>query len=253
MLGGVLAIAKKECRVQLRYRVVWINMALTPVFMLAPWVLSAGMMSRELGEIVLVGSLTWYWLNQYFFGSQEAFEEEREEGTLVSIALSPMSLMEFLIGKGLWIFVECAYITAVTMLIFRLLGFERATSFEMLLLYLASGAYMFAFSILWGALALRFRRIGGINFAVQETLGLVSGVTASVSAYPRVVRLVAYVVPLTYTIEIGRKVLTGATFREIAPAVLALTAVTALYLLLGWLTLRKAEEELRRNGEWEAW
>lgn len=161
MLERVLAIAKKECRVQLRYRVVWINMALTPFFILAPWVLSAGMMSRELGEVVLVGSLTWYWLNQYFFGSQEAFEEEREEGTLVSIALSPMSLMEFLIGKGLWIFVECTYITAVTMLIFWFLGFERATSFEMLLLYLASGTYMFAFSILWGALALRFRRIGG--------------------------------------------------------------------------------------------
>lgn len=73
------------------------------------------------------------------------------------------------------------------------------------------------------------------------------------SAYPRLIRLIAYAVPLTYTIEIGRRILVGASLSEIAPAVIALTAVTALYLLLGWLILKKAEEGLRRKGEWEVW
>jgi len=112
-----LAIAKKEAKIQLRYRIVWLNFALTPFFIISPWILTAKSFSVEFGEAVLIGPLMWYWLNQYFFGVQEAFEEEREEGTLVSIALSPISLLKFLIGKGLWMLIECVYITAVTMLI----------------------------------------------------------------------------------------------------------------------------------------
>ncbi len=95
----------------------------------------------------------WYWLNQYFFGVQEAFEDEREEGTLISIALTPISLLEFLIGKGMWILVECVYITGVTMLIFWALGISQAISPpQMFAVYILSGLYTFAFSILWGGL-----------------------------------------------------------------------------------------------------
>ncbi|ADT84209.1 ABC transporter permease [Thermococcus barophilus] len=249
----ILAIARKEAKIQLRYRIVWLNFALTPFFIISPWILTAKSFSVEFGEAVLIGSLMWYWLNQYFFGVQEAFEEEREEGTLVSIALSPISLLEFLIGKGLWMLVECVYITVVTMLIFWMLGISQALSLKMLLLYVVSGLYMFAFSILWGALILWFRRIGGINFIVQEVLGLTSGITADVSAYPKFIRFAAYAVPLTYTIKIGRMIFKGASLDYIVKDLGILTAVTIIYFIIGALMLKKAEQKLRIYGEWEAW
>ncbi|AFK22508.1 ABC transporter permease [Pyrococcus sp. ST04] len=250
---GILTIAKKECKIQLRYRVVWLNFALTPFFMLAPWVLTAKMFSSDFGEAVLVGSLMWYWLNQYFFGVQEAFEEEREEGTLISIALAPISLLEFLIGKGMWILVECIYITGVTMIIFWALGISQATSFQMFVLYILSGLYMFAFSILWGALVLQFRRIAGINFITQEILGMASGVTANITAYPRLVRIVAYAIPLSYTIKIGRGILQGRTFFEVLFDFAILTIITFLYFSIGAVLLKRAENNLRIKGGWEAW
>ncbi|WP_297550992.1 ABC transporter permease [Thermococcus sp.] len=252
-LNGIITIAKKECKIQLRYRVVWLNFALTPFFMLAPWVLTARMFSPNFGEAVLVGSLMWYWLNQYFFGVQESFEEEREEGTLISIALAPISLLDFLIGKGLWILVECIYITGITMLIFWVLGISQATSFQMFSLYLLSGLYMFAFSILWGALVLRFRRIAGINFITQELLGIASGVTANINSYPQMIKSVAYIIPLTYTIRIGRGILTGKTLLDVAPDLIMLTIVTLLYFSIGVCLLRRAENNLRVVGGWEAW
>lgn len=251
--GGILTIAKKECRIQLRYRVVWINFALTPFFMLAPWVLTAKMFSPDFGEAVLVGSLMWYWLNQYFFGVQEAFEDEREEGTLISIALTPISLLEFLIGKGMWILVECVYITGVTMLIFWALGISQAISPQMFAVYILSGLYTFAFSILWGALVLQFRRIAGINFITQEILGIASGVTANINAYPRLMRTAAYILPLTYTIKIGREILLGRTFFEVLPDLAILTIITFLYFSIGTVLLKRAENNLRSMGGWEAW
>ncbi|WP_232054784.1 ABC transporter permease [Thermococcus sp. 2319x1] len=252
-MSGVLTIAKKEYKIQLRYRVVWLNLALTPFFMLAPWVLTARMFSSDFGEAVLVSSLMWYWLNQYFFGVQEAFEEEREEGTLISIALAPISLLEFLIGKGMWILVECIYITGVTMLIFWALGTSQATSFQMFAVYILSGLYTFAFSILWGALVLQFRRIAGINFITQEILGIASGVTANINAYPRLMRTVAYILPLTYTIKIGREILLGRTFFEVLPDLAILTIITFLYFSMGTVMLKRAENNLRSTGGWEAW
>lgn len=252
-INGVITIAKKECKIQLRYRIVWLNFALTPFFMLAPWVLTARMFSSDFGEAVLVGSLMWYWLNQYFFGVQEAFEEEREEGTLISISLAPISLLEFLIGKGIWILVECIYITGITMIIFWALGISQATSFKMLAVYILSGLYTFAFSILWGALVLQFRRIAGINFVTQEILGMASGVTANINAYPRLVKTVAYTIPLSYTIKIGREILQGRTFFEILFDFAILTIITSMYFFIGTTLLKRAENNLRIKGGWEAW
>ncbi len=249
----ILLITKKEAKTQMRYRIVWINFALTPFFMLAPWVFTAKMFSVDFGNSVLVSSLMWYWLNQYFFGVQEAFEEEREEGTLVNIALSPLSLFEFLFGKGLWILVECMYITAITMVIFFIFGVTGGFSYVMFFLYVVCGIYMFAFSILWGALVLRFRRIGGINFIVQETLGAASGVTADVSSYPKFIKLFAYLIPLTYTIKIGRDILNGRGFLDLYTEFFILTLITLFYLLVGIFILKNAESYLRHKGGWESW
>ncbi|MFA4700187.1 ABC transporter permease [Pyrococcus kukulkanii] len=249
-LREVLTIAKKEFRVQGRYRVVWLNFALTPFFILAPWVFTAKFLSSSFGESVLVGSIMWYWLNQYFFGLQEAFEDEREEGTLVSVALSPVSLLSFLVGKGLWMIVECSYITVVTITIFKLAGVSAG--FKLIPLYIASGFYMFAFSLLWAGLVLRFRRIGGVNLLTQEALAVTSGVTADIRAYPRIVRGVAYLIPLTYTIIVGRKILHG-DLSGLSYYLLGLNLVTLAYLLVGIWMIKRGEEFLRISGEWEAW
>ena len=127
-MRGIIAIFMKEFKIQLQYKVFWINMSLTPFFMIAPYVFTAKGVDKNMEGMVLVGTLIWYWLNQYFFSLGNAFSEEREIGTLVSIALSPMSILKFLIGKGLWIFVQCTYITSITMIVFKIIGIKEGDS-----------------------------------------------------------------------------------------------------------------------------
>jgi len=252
-MRDIIAIFRKEALIQSRYKVVWINMALTPFFIIAPWIFTAKMMSKDFAEAVLVGSLIWYWLNQYFFGVQEAFSDEKEEGTLVSLISTSTTLNRILIGKGLWYAVECTYITVITLLIFYLLGFKFATTLEMFLLYELFGAYMFAFSLFWGGLILVFRRLSSINTAVQESLGMLSGITADIGKYPKSIRILAEVVPLTYAIIIARKMLFEGFSSEILTYFIIMTAITAIFAVFGLLMISHAEKFSRIHGLWEKW
>ncbi|MEI6510275.1 MAG: ABC transporter permease [bacterium] len=251
-MKAVLFITWKEAKVQSRYRFVWINRSLTPFFMLAPYVLAGRSLSAALDGPILVGCLIWYWLNQYFFGLGGAFAEEREEGTMTSIALSPLSPLGFLVGRGLWLLVDCLFITAVTMILFALLGVPQGTWWLMLLLYLLCGLFMFAFSIFFAAMILLFRRLDSLNFIIQQGLGLLSGQTARIETYPRALQLVAYTFPLVYAIRLGRAVLAGES-SLIAPLFLGLCGITLIYFLLGILGLNWSVRRMRQRGEWETW
>lgn len=252
-MRDIIAIFRKEALVQSRYRITWINMALTPFFIIAPWIFTAKIMSKDFAEAVLVGSLIWYWLNQYFFGVQEAFSDEKEEGTLASLVSTPTTLNRILIGKGLWYAVECTYITVITLLIFRFLGFKFATTLSMFFLYELFGVYMFAFSLFWGGLILIFRRLSSINTAVQDSLGMLSGITADVGKYPRSARILAEVVPLTYAIIIARKMLFEGFSPEILTYFIVMTSITAIFAIFGFLMINYAERFSRVHGLWEKW
>ena len=251
-MSKILYIAWKEGKIQSRYRFVWFNRSLTPFFMLAPYVLIARSLSSSLESWVLLGSLIWYWLNQYFFGVGDAFSEEREEGTMANIALSPLSLLGFLIGKGLWLMVDCLYITAITIVFFALLGVSQDAWWLMLLLYLLCGVFMFAFSIFFAGLVLIFRRLASINFIIQQGLGLLSGQTAKIEAYPRSIQLIAYTIPLTYAIRAGRALVDGNLYL-VSSSFVGLISTTMLYLLIGLVAIHWAEKRLRIEGGWEVW
>ncbi|MFA4647396.1 hypothetical protein P8X24_09135 [Pyrococcus kukulkanii] len=62
----------------------------------------------------------------------------------------------------------------------------------------------------------------------------------------------AYLIPLTYTIIVGRKVLHG-DLPCLSYYLLGLNLVTLAYLLVGIWMIKKGEEFLRISGEWEAW
>src|SRR3712207_9497213 len=89
----------------------------------------------------------------------DCFNEERETGTFVSIALSPISLIQYLIGKGLFEFFKCLCITVITMLIFTMVGIGKANNIKMLLVYLTNGIYMFTFSIFFSSMTLYFKKL----------------------------------------------------------------------------------------------
>lgn len=244
----------KEMKIRLKYKFVWMNMALTPFFIIGPYVFSSKIADvNSLAESVLIGSLLWYWLNQYFFGVGDGFTEEREEGALISVVLAPVSLLTFLFSKAIDTFLMNLYITFFTLLFFALCGINLEIHPYFFLLLVVSGVYITFFSIFFAALSLWKKRIRSINSATQFFFGILSGMVNPVENFPSYVRLVSYMIPLTYLISIGRSMIKNGNMSDFVPQLLILTGLSFAYLILGIWLLKRAENEIRRKGEWETW
>ncbi|MCD6551793.1 ABC transporter permease [Thermotoga sp.] len=249
----ILYLVLKEMKIRLKYRFVWVNMALTPFFIIGPYVFSSRIADvNSLTESVMIGALLWYWLNQYFFGVGDGFTEEREEGALISVVLAPVSLLTFLFSKSIDTFIMNLYITFFTLLFFNLSGVKLEFHLLFLLLLMVSGVYITFFSIFFAALSLWKKRIRSINSTVQFFFGILSGMVNPVENFPIYVRFVSYMIPLTYLISMGRRLIKGDT-NGFVFQLLILTTLSVAYLILGIWLLRKAENEIRRKGEWETW
>ena len=75
---------------------------------------------------------------------------------------------------------------------------------------------------------------GGLLNLVNWPMMLLSGVWFSLEGAPEIVRTAANIFPLTHVLNAARAVmLDGATLADVGPALLALTALSALFLALG--------------------
>ncbi|HCZ07331.1 MAG TPA: ABC transporter permease [Thermotogae bacterium] len=250
----IFYLAVKDMKIRLKYKFVWINMALTPFFIIGPYVFSSRIVEvNSLAESVMIGALLWYWLNQYFFGVGDGFTEEREEGALISVILSPVSLLAFLLSKSVDTFLMNLYITFFTLIFFNLSGVKLEIHLLFFLLLIISGVYITFFSIFFAALSLWKKKIGSINSTTQFFFGILSGMVNPVEHFPHYIRFISYAIPLTYLISIGRNIMKNENGSNFISQLLILTALSFAYLIFGIWLLRKAENEIRRKGEWETW
>ncbi|WGS64349.1 ABC transporter permease [Marinitoga aeolica] len=251
----LLTLVKKDWLIRKKYKFIWINMALTPFFMIGPYIFTSKLFGKiDFSESILIGTLLWYWLNQYFWGVGDGFGEERAEGTLTSIIISPISLLKFLFSKSIDTFLTNIYLTIFTLIFFAISGITIKMSIWIFILLLMSGIYITFFSIFFAALALWKKKIGSMNYAVQYFVGLLSGMTSSIEYYPIYIKMISYIIPLTYLISLGRNIIKkGIIGKEDIFLLIVLTIISLIYLIIGILMLNKVERYTREKGEWESW
>lgn len=133
-------------------------------------------------------------------------------------------------------------------------GITIKMSIWIFLLLLISGMYITFFSIFFAALALWKKKIGSMNYAVQYFVGLLSGMTSSIEYYPIYIKMISYIIPLTYLISLGRNIIKkGIIGKEDIFLLIVLTIISLIYLIIGILMLNKVERYTREKGEWESW
>lgn len=254
-MKDIMYLVKKDWLIRKKYKFVWINMALTPFFMIGPYIFTSKLFGKiDFSESILIGTLLWYWLNQYFWGVGDGFGEERSEGTLISIIISPVSSLKFLFSKGIDTFLTNIYITLFTFIFFAFSGISIKFSLWIFVLLFISGIYITFFSIFFAALALWKKKIGSINYTLQYFIGILSGMTSPVNYYPTYIKAISYIIPLTYLISIGRNIVqNGNIDNKSIYMLLILTIISFLYLIIGIIMLKKVENYTREKGEWETW
>jgi ABC-2 type transport system permease protein len=171
-----------------------------------------------------------------------SFVREKEAGTLASLQVSPITPIEFLVGKAVPLFLLTAGHLVVAFLVGSL-WFKIPFLGSFTLLAAASASFIL-YNIAVGFLAARFSRsqyqaIVTSLFLLGPTLFL-SGIINPVESFPPFFRLLSRLNPLYHYVTLSRETLIGgAGWSEGWPWFAALTTASAL---LAALSLRQARK-----------
>ena len=242
-MGICMIYLYKEILESLRYKVIWINLFLIPFFQFAPFVL----MSADPTQ-VLIGLICWYVLTQYFFVIPNCFEDERINGTIVNLLTFPISVIRLLISKGIWLAFQTIAIVTFTLLLFSLFNITVKDLPLLLALVVFDCFAMFCCSVFYLGLVLHIQRFSRINGFIQDVLGFFSGYTFDIRKFPIGLRLISYLIPLTYIIIIARH---SIGFTPVA--LMMVTILSLMLLFLGLHMVNQKIQKLRSSGEWNIW
>lgn len=171
-----------------------------------------------------------------------AIVREREHGTLEQLFVTPVSAEGLLLGKLVpYALMACAELLIVLVLMVALFGVPINGS----LLWLLAFSALFIVTVLGLGLlistvcATQLEAIQ-LSFIIMLPSVLLSGFIFPRSEMPMVIRLISYVLPVTYFVEILRGIiLRSAEIRDIAPYVAGLAVCCLLIFALALMRFRK--------------
>lgn len=235
----------REVLESFRYRVIWLNLFITPFFTFAPFVYLVNQNARE---DVLIGLLCWYELNQLFFGISNCLIEERMNGTFINLFIMPFSFSLYLLAKGIWLLLQTISIILFTILLFAFFGIYISHMAYVFALLVINGIFVYGVSVLYLSFVIRFRRLGKLNAIVQQALGFFSGYTNDIQRFPSYVRVISFLLPLTYMIMLARDM------QSFSLVYLCMAGfLSFLCYIVGEYMIKKQWHVLRQKGDMDLW
>ena len=175
------------------------------------------------------------------FGVGFVIVRYRKNGVLKRLKATPVSAFEFLsaqIVSRLWLIV--LFTVAVYVGTDLFVGFRMYGSYLNLLLVLVVGAFsLISLGLIIAARMTSEETANGLLNLLSWPMMLLSGVWFSLEGSPVLVQQAALLLPLTHMIDAARLVMIdGAGFLDIAHHLLAMLAMTALFMTIGARTFR---------------
>ncbi|MEI2356322.1 ABC transporter permease [Mesobacillus zeae] len=176
---------------------------------------------------------------------------ERQAGTLELIFLTPVSRITVMYARAAGNLFEAVWLfTLFTLLVLLTTGQAdhiHWANVPIALLFLSISA------IVWGGflnIVFLFSRDAGILFTIfEEPMQFFSGVRIPVLAFPVWGKVIAFFFPLTYVLDIFRKlILDGAGLLQLIDQFLMLAGVLAILFTVSVLLLKKAEHHAKETG-----
>jgi ABC-2 type transport system permease protein len=206
--------------------------------------------SGYLGFLIM-GTVTWSFVDLTFWQISFAFRREQWENTLEAIIVSPVKRIWVMVGNCLASIAETFVIAAIVFIVtYLVFGFVVKGSFVLLFAIIFLGmAAVLGFGIMLAAMTLIWKSARVISEMFITVLMFVSGVYYPISVLPDFLQVVAKLSPLTYVLDGTRKVaLFGAGFDVVWPHMLALLIFTAALPIIGILIYNAGENYVRRKG-----
>lgn len=197
----------------------------------------------------MVGQIAWI---SSVWGGGASIDEERFEGTIAALFLSPASRVAMILGCGLGNLLFLLPSLAVVVVFGLLIGARTniadplAAGLGLLAIIVAS----VAMGLLLAALFVLTRRANLAANVIQHPVNLLAGFIIPRDELPGVLRALSDALPVAHAVDAFRAAtVAGASRGEVSGALVLSFALSGGCLLLGAVGLRKVERLARRNGQ----
>ncbi|WNS44929.1 ABC transporter permease [Paenibacillus sp. MMS20-IR301] len=199
--------------------------------------------------------LSGYLVFQLFWAVVEAawlFEQERKDGTVETVFLTPASKSSFLYGRSLYSLLHGIWMFAVfSLLTFVFVADSSSVNWAALTLALL---LIMAAAVIWGALlsavSLFFRESSFLYYVFQAPMELFGGVRIPPAVFPVWATGLSSLFPVTYSLILVRGALYGSIGRGWWTALLVLVLGSILLAGCTRYILYSAERHARLKGNW---
>jgi len=170
------------------------------------------------------------------FGIGYVIVRYRKSGYLKRLNATPLRAFEFLLAQLLSRLLLVVLVNIAVFMACRVLLHLRmeGSYWDLLLLTVLAAFSMIAMGLVVSARISSEELAGGILNVIATPMMVICGVFFSIDGAPRVLQIVAQLLPLTHLISGARAImLDGADLHQIAPNLLALAAMSLVYVVVG--------------------
>jgi len=200
---------------------------------------------------LIVGTLAVQAWDATVWASGFGLQMDAYEGVLPSILASPANRLAVVLGYGLGDFVLSAPSVLVTLLIGLAFGaeFDIANPLVALLSLAMVFASALAIGVACSGLFILSRNANPLANFLQTPIYILAGFYFPRSVLPDWLEPVAGLLPITQALEALRATtLAGAGWPDVAGKLGLACLTAAMFLVLGWWSMRRVDHELRRSG-----
>ncbi|HEX5166064.1 MAG TPA: ABC transporter permease, partial [Thermomicrobiales bacterium] len=197
----------------------------------------------------MVGMICWY-SSVWWTGS--AIEEERWEGTIAALFLTPASRVAVVIGHGLggFIYMIPSFATIVLLAVITGARFNVGSLVAVVASALALLVASLAMGFLLASLFILSRRANLMANIIQHPLYLMGGFMIPRDALPDWLHTISNAMPLAHAVDAFRaSMLASASLHDVGNSLLAAALTSSLFVLTGLLGIRRVEDVAKRAGQ----
>jgi len=202
--------------------------------------------------MIILGTIVYLLYNRMLWGTGASLQEERFNGTIESLFLTPANRMTILLASGFSSLLEGAWwIVGVFLLSWVIFGVQPAIAdwSAVIIALISTMIALVAVGVFFASFFVLTRAADQLATSLQAPIRYASGVAFPVAALPAVFQLFAYILPVTYGINALRStVIQEGTLISLFGTLAPLYLFTAILIIAGHFMLKRVEAQAKRNG-----
>lgn len=206
--------------------------------------------------ILLFGLVTWQMSTSALSYISYIIQDESLLGTLEQMFMTRTPVTKILLSK---VIVNCIFTMVKALILFVICMFAFGVQIELLnigvkiipifLIIILTVACFYAIGLVFGGLSLHYKRVQAVVNTFTYLLLFFTGITVPVSALPKIIRPVSYIIPITWSNRSIRDIMQCASDTTCYKSLGLLAIVLISYFIIGCLIFKISLNKAKKLGK----